>query len=86
MEVPRLGIESELQLLAYTTATAMPGPSCICNLHHRSRQHWILNLLREARDRTCILIDIGQVLHPLSHNRHSQNVTLFEYGVIADIR
>ena len=26
MEVSRLGVESELQLLAYTTATAMPGP------------------------------------------------------------
>ena len=26
MEVPRLGVESELQLLAYTTATAMPVP------------------------------------------------------------
>ena len=26
MEVPRLGVESELQLLAYTTATAMPDP------------------------------------------------------------
>ena len=30
MEVPRLGAESEL--LAYTTATAMPDPGCICNL------------------------------------------------------
>ena len=29
MEVPRLGIELELQLLAYTTATARPDPSCI---------------------------------------------------------
>ena len=26
MEVPRLGAEEELQLLAYTTATAMPEP------------------------------------------------------------
>ena len=26
MEVPRLGVESELQSLAYTTATAMPDP------------------------------------------------------------
>ena len=30
MEVPRLGIELELQLLAYTTAKAMPEPSHIC--------------------------------------------------------
>ena len=33
MEVPRLGIKSELQLLAYTTATAMPDPSRVCKLH-----------------------------------------------------
>ena len=33
MEGPRLGVESELQLLAYTTATAMQDPSCVYNLH-----------------------------------------------------
>ena len=32
MEVPRLGVELELQLLAYTTVTAMPDPSHICDL------------------------------------------------------
>ena len=29
--------------------------SCVCHLHHRSRQRRSLNPLREARDRTCIL-------------------------------
>ena len=29
MEVPRLGVESELRPLAYTMATATPDPSCI---------------------------------------------------------
>jgi len=38
MEVPRLGIESELQPLAYTTATAMQDLSRVCDLHHSSRQ------------------------------------------------
>ena len=53
MEVPRLGVESELQLPAYATATATPDLSCICNLHHSSsRQRRILNPLNEARDRT----------------------------------
>ena len=33
MEVSRLGVESELQLLAYTTAAAMPDPSRICDLN-----------------------------------------------------
>ena len=31
MEIPRLDVELELQLLAYTTSTAMPDP-CTCNL------------------------------------------------------
>ena len=52
MEVPRLGVELELQLLAYATATAMPNPSFVCDLHHSSRQSQILNPLRKARDRT----------------------------------
>ena len=46
MEVPRPGAESEL--LAYITATAMPDPSCICDLLHSSWQCWILNPLSEA--------------------------------------
>ena len=50
MEVPRLGVELELQLLAYTTATAMSDPSPICDLHHSSQQGQILNSLSEARD------------------------------------
>ena len=32
LEVPRLGVLSELQLPAYTTATATQDPSRICNL------------------------------------------------------
>ena len=39
MEVPRLGVESELQLPVHTTATAMTNPSHICNLYHSSWQH-----------------------------------------------
>ena len=33
MEVPRLGVQSELWLPAYATATAMQDPSRICDLH-----------------------------------------------------
>ena len=50
-EVPRLGVESELQLLAYTTAIATQDLSRGYDLHHSSRQHQILNALCEARDR-----------------------------------
>ena len=56
MEVPRLGVESELQLPAHTTATAILDLSHFCDLHHNSWQFWILNLLIKARDRTCVLM------------------------------
>ena len=57
MEVPRLGVESELQLpaTATATATAMKDPSHVCDLHHSSRQCWIINPLSKARDQTWIL-------------------------------
>ena len=60
MEVPRLGVKLELQLPAYTTATAMPDLSHDCSPHHSSQQHQILNPLREARDGTHILMDPSQ--------------------------
>ena len=40
MEVPGLRVELEPQLPAYTTATAMPDLSCMCNLHHSLQQCW----------------------------------------------
>ena len=55
MEVPRLGVKLELQLPAYTTATATPDLSHVFNLHSSSWQHQILNPLIKARDQTCIL-------------------------------
>ena len=59
MEVPRLEVELELHLPAYTTATATPDPSHICNLS--LEQHRILNPLSGVRDQTCIFVDTGQV-------------------------
>ena len=50
MEVPRLGVKVELELLACTTATAMPDLSYICNLHGSLWQCWVLNPLSGARD------------------------------------
>ena len=50
MEVPRLGVKLELQLLVYATATAVWDPSGICDLHHDSWQRQILNPLSEAGD------------------------------------
>ena len=57
MEFPRLGVQSEVQLPAYTTATEIQDPSRVCDLHHSSGQCWILNPLSEARDPTRILMD-----------------------------
>ena len=34
MEVTRLGVKSEAQLLAYDIATATQDLSHVCNLHH----------------------------------------------------
>ena len=61
LKVPRLGVELELQPPAYTTATAMWDPSCICNLYHSSRQRHILNPLSKARDQTLALMDTSWV-------------------------
>ena len=52
MEIPRLGVELELWLPAYPTASAMPDPRCVYDLHHSSGQCWILDPLIQARDRT----------------------------------
>ena len=52
MEVPRLGVQSELQLQVYATATRDLSP--ICNLHHSSGQRQILNPLSKARDQAHI--------------------------------
>jgi len=60
-QVPWLGVELELQLLAYTTATAMQDPSHIWDLHHSLQQHQIPNPLSKAKDRTRILMALSRV-------------------------
>ena len=50
MEVPRLGVELELQLPAYAIATAAGDLSHVCDLHHSSWQCRILTPLHKARD------------------------------------
>ena len=65
MEVPRLGVKSELQLPSYTTATARQDMSCVFNLHHSSQQQWIANPLSKARDRTHILMQATVFADPV---------------------
>ena len=57
MEIPRLGVEGELQLPAYATAIATQDPSLVGDLHHSSWQHRIPDPLSEATDQTRILMD-----------------------------
>ena len=49
MEASRLGVELELQLLAYAVGAAAWDPSLIFDLHHSSWQHWIPDPLNEAQ-------------------------------------
>ena len=69
-EVSKLGGNSELQLPAYTTATATQDPNYISDLDCSSLQHRILNPLSKARIK---LQPHGQQLDsfPLHHNRNS---------------
>ena len=57
MEVPSLGVESELY------SWPMLDPSCFCDLYHSSQQWEILNLLSKARYWTCILLDTSWVCY-----------------------
>ena len=61
MEIPRLGVKLELQLLVCVIATAVRDPSHICDLHHSLWQRRILNPLSEARDWTHILLYTSRV-------------------------
>ena len=61
MEGPRLGVQSELSLPAYTTATATGDPSHICDPHHSSQQCQILSLLSKARDLTHVIMYASRV-------------------------
>ena len=80
MEVPRLGVEWEMQLLAYTTTARMliwAISATYTTAHVNARS---FNPLREARDGTCM--DTSRVLNVLNHNRNSlfcflQRILLF---------
>ena len=57
LEGHRLGVESELQLQAYTTAKAIPNLGHIYDLHWSLQQCQIFNSPSKARDATHILTD-----------------------------
>ena len=53
----QLRVKLEPQLPAYTTATATPEWSLVCDLHHSSRQCRIFNPLSKAMDQTLVLVN-----------------------------
>ena len=89
MEAPRLGVQWELRLPAYTTATAMQDLSHVCDLHHSSRQCQILNPLSEARDQTrdlivpsricfcCTMAGAPQLFYFIKEETDSQRVKMY---------
>ena len=64
MDIPRLGVKSELELWAYAAVTATSNPSHVCNLYHSSWICWILNPLSEAKDQIHLLMDTSQIRFP----------------------
>ena len=58
---PSPGIQSELQLLAYTKAIATRDPTHICDRHHSSWQGQIPDPLSKARNPTRILMDTSWI-------------------------
>ena len=75
MEVPRLGVESELKLLVYTIAIATGDLSLGFELHYSSGQQQILSPRSKARDGTLILMDTSLVSFPLSQDKNSIFIT-----------
>ena len=61
MAVPSLGVQLELQLLAYTRATATQDLSHVYDLYNSSGQCQVFNPLSEARDWTLNLMSPTQI-------------------------
>ena len=79
MEVSRLGVESEVQLLAYTTATAtLDQATSATSTKVCSIVGSLLSPLSGARDRTFFLMETSQVLNALSHNGNSKREGTFQ--------
>ena len=83
-EFSRLGVKSELQLPACATVMALWDPSCLCNLHHSSWQHWIFNPLSKAKNRTCIHKVTSRDFNPLSLNGNYQLSPLL-FSIVLEI-
>ena len=75
-EFPRL----ELKPPAYSRATATQDLSHVCDLHHSSRQHQILNPRSKARDQTLFLMDTSWIRLPCATRETPYTDILTELG------
>ena len=62
-ELPRVGVESELQLHTYTTVMAILDLSHICNLYGDLQQRHILHPLSKAGNQTRVVMDTSQICY-----------------------
>ena len=79
MEVPRLGVESELQLPAYTTASAMQDLSHVCKIHHSSQMPGIKSASSfmpvgfvTTKPQQEIIISLDKILYTLNTSLFSE--------------
>ena len=70
MEIPRLGVESELQLPAYTIAPATPDPATSVTCTAACSNTGSLTHSARPGIESTFLWTQGLVLNPLSHNRN----------------
>ena len=60
----------------HITATAMLWDlSHVCDLHHSSRQHWILNPLSKAKNQTQVLVDTSQIRFVTALSRQELHIS-----------
>ena len=64
MQISRLGVHLELQLLAYTTAIATPSPAVSATYTAAHGNTRSFKPLSEARDLTQILMDTSRIRNP----------------------
>ena len=82
MEVPRLGVKLQLQLPAYTTATATPNLSMSATNTIAHGNAGSFNPMNKAGDQTCIFIDTSHVLNLLSQNRFNSPSFFFFHFMV----
>ena len=80
MEVPRLGVKSELQVQAYTATTVIQDLRRIRGLYQSSKQCQILNSLGKTRYGTSKHMDIRRICHHWAM-MGTPNYYCFLYGI-----